>query len=393
MLSSGDSSSPRRIALVIETSRAYGRRIIEGVMRFMREHEPWIIEMEPRSLEDPLPAHLRRLPLDGVIARLVHPASLRWLARAPCPVVHLKATLPGSKREPGVGPDQLAIGSMAAQHFLERGFRHFGFAGVPGNAWSDLRLKGFREALAARGAEVKGYRRTNKSRISIEGLPLPDPDRLARWLQDLPRPCAVLAADDFIGVRILNTCRLNGIAVPEDIAVVGVDDEEALCRFASPPLTSVIPDNWRVGYEAARLLRDRMNGLTDPHFAPIRIPPKGIVIRASSDTVAVDDSQVARAMAFIRKNACRKITVREVSRHVGLAPASLQRRFQSALGCPVYEAALRERIHVVRGLLTDTELPLKEIAFRAGFTHTEHLATLFRNRTGVTMLSLRRGVR
>jgi LacI family transcriptional regulator len=376
---------------VIETTRAYGRRIIEGAMRFMRENEPWLIEMEPRSLGDPLPRHLRGWNGDGMIARLVDPASLRALRDAPFPVVYLKA--PSSRADlpvPPITSDQEAIGRMAADHLLDRGFRHFGFVGAPGREWSDGRLRGFSARVAERDCSCSAYERTGNRKLSVEGMPVPDPDNLAVWLRPLPRPTGILAADDFMGVRVLNACRIHGFDVPDEIAVVGVDDEEALCRFASPPLSSVIPDNARVGYEAGRLLQGLMEGEEMPEGGPRLIPPLGLVTRESSDTVATGDETVACAMAFIRRKACRGIAVAEVARHAGTSPGTLQRRFAGALGYPVYEAILRARIDIVRGLLTDTRLPLKEIAFRSGFEHIEHLATLFKKRTGKSMDQFRK---
>jgi LacI family transcriptional regulator len=381
---------PRRVALVIETTRAYGRRIIEGIMRYVKEHEPWLMEMEPRALADPLPQRFKEWSVDGMIVRLVDAGSLRALQRAPIPVVHLKSEirLPGGEGVP-IRTDQDAIGRLGAQHFAERGFRHFGFVGSPGLAWSDGRLRGFSAAVRALGGTCAVYERRRSRHWNAEGLPGPDAGRVAAWVRSLPRPVGLLAADDFVGLNLLNACQQYGIAVPDEVAVLGVDDEESLCRFSVPPLSSIIPDNSRLGYQAAELLDLLMKGTPGLEPKPLLIPPLGIRVRESSDTVAVEDAVVASAMAFIRTQACAHITTEDVARHAGLACSTLSRRFSQVLGRPVYETILQVKLDTVKMLLVETDLCLKEISHRTGFRHVEHLATLFKRRTGQTLLEFR----
>ena len=379
-----------RVALVIETTRAYGRRIIEGVMRYVKEHEPWLIQMEPRALMDPLPWQLKQTPVDGMIVRLTDRASLRAVEQIGVPVVHLKSD---SRSTAGAGAailtDQGAIGRLAAEYFRERGFRRFGFVGTPGLAWSDGRLRGFCKIAEKTGCRVAVYPRHRSERWNVEGLPVPGGARLAAWLRNLPRPIGILAADDFVGVNLLNLCRLHRIAVPDEVAVVGVDDEESLCRFSVPPLSSIIPDNSRLGYEAAARLNRLMKGRSVGLPGPLLIPPLGIRIRESSDTVAIEDEVVSRAMIFIRAEACHGIQIDAVARHVGVSQGTLQRRFQAVLGRPVYESILRVKMETVKMLLVETSLSLKEIRYRTGFYHMEHLAALFKKRTGQTLVEFR----
>lgn len=379
-----------RVALVIETTRAYGRRIIEGVLRYVKEHEPWLVEMAPRALTDPLPQHLKNFPGDGMIVRLTHAESLRAVEKSEVPVVSLKSDsrLRGCLCAPAV-TDQEAIGTLAAEHFWERGFRHFGFVGSPGLRWSDGRLHGFCKAAEKVGGKVMVYSRPDSERWNEEGLPVPGGAHLVAWVRTLPRPVGILAADDFVGVNLLNACRLHGIAVPDEVAVVGVDDEESLCRFSVPPLSSIIPDNSRLGYEAAALLARLMKGNTTRPSEPLLIPPMGIHVRESSDTVAIEDAVVAKAMAFIREKACSTLTIESVAQYARVAPSTLQRRFQVVLGRPVYESILRVKIDTVKMLLAETALSLKEISYRAGFEHMEHLSALFKKRTGQTLMEFR----
>ncbi|HEY1108871.1 MAG TPA: substrate-binding domain-containing protein, partial [Opitutaceae bacterium] len=206
---------------------------------------------------------------------------------------------------------------------------------------------------------------------------------LRAWVDALPKPVGIMAAYDIRGQQVLDACRSASLAVPSDVAVIGVDNDALLCDLASPPLTSVIPNAHRAGYEAAALLEKLMAGRKVPATAHL-IPPLGVAARQSTDVLAVDDRDVARAVQFIREHACEGINVSDLLRTVPLSRRVLEQRFQKLLGRTPREEILHVRLARVRQLLGETDLPLYLIAERTGFEHVEYLSVVFKRETGQT---------
>ena len=378
-------NSPPRVALVIETTRAHGRRILRGIGDYIRENGPWLIHVEPRSLVDAAPEWLSTWDGDGIIARVVDEASAAMLAKTRIPVVNLKASASTSLGRADIVCDRRAVGKAAAKHLLQRGFRHFAFIGVRGFAWSDLQFAGFQEAIEGENRECWRYARDEEfSRRYRDGSLDEEIDEVAAWLAGLPKPLGVLAADDFLGVQILSGCRRANIPVPDAVGVLGVDNEETVCQLGYPPLSSVVPDDVRIGREAAALLADLMRGGDRPE-TQIWVPPLSVVTRQSTDVVATDDELVAEAMRFIRESASRGINVSDVVTAMNVSRSVLQRRFRDVLNRSVYDIILEIRVERVKELLTQSRLSLREISARAGFRHTEHMNSVFKQKTGWTL--------
>jgi LacI family transcriptional regulator len=211
---------------------------------------------------------------------------------------------------------------------------------------------------------------------------------LATWLSSLSRPTGLMIASDQLGPHCLEACRSNGIIVPDDIGVVGVDNDEPLCEVSDPPLSSVWPNHRQVGYEAARLL-DAMMRQSPRAKTPILLPPKGVHARGSTDSLAVDDRNVAQSLRFIREHACEDIEVNDVVRTVPISRTVLQRLFRDLLGRSIHDEIIRVRLGRARQWLQETELPLVEIAERAGFRHQEYMGAVFRLRLGITPGTIR----
>jgi LacI family transcriptional regulator len=371
-----------RVALVIETSLASGRDILRGIARYAREHGPWSIYHEPRSLEDSVPGWLRDWDGDGIIARVQNAQIAEAVATSGVPTVDVL----GVARRPELPlahVDNAAIARLAARHFLERGFRHFGFCGLDGVNWSDERREAFARAVAGGGRTCSVF--SFRDRADWED----EQDRLADWVRALPRPCAVMACNDPRGQMVLEACRRVVARVPDEVAVIGVDNDEPICAIADPPLSSVVPDHERVGYEAASLL-DRVRAGEAGPGEEVFIPPLGIVARPSSDVIALDDREVAEAIGFIRRRACDGLGVDEICRELALSRSTLQRRFRAALGRTIHDEIVRVRLAHARELLAETDMPIAKIAERCGFGHQEYLGAVFRARFGQTPASFRR---
>jgi LacI family transcriptional regulator len=207
-------------------------------------------------------------------------------------------------------------------------------------------------------------------------------DEIGRWLLSLPRPVGVMACYDIRARHVLDACRRVGLAVPDQVAVIGVDNDEFLCNLAEPPLSSVAPDTRRTGYEAAALLDRLMSGRERPRGQAIFVEPLGVVARRSTDVLAVGDPDVSAAVRFIREHACQGIAVKDLLARVPLSRRVLEGRFRKLLGRTPHEEIARIRFERVRQLLRETRLPLEEVARRSGFRNAEYLSTAYRREFG-----------
>lgn len=369
-----------QVSLIIETSLISGREILRGIAQYVREHGPWLIYHEPRSLEAAVPRWLESWKGDGIIARLQTLRIADAVASTGLPAVDVLGVTRG-KGIPLVHVDDTAIGRVAAEHLLDLGFRNLGWCGIRGINWAEHRREAFVEAVEARGAEFACW--TFPSRTRSDSSWEAQQDRLAAWVAQLPKPAGIMACYDPAGQRVLEACRRAGVAVPDDVAVLGVDNDETVCEVCDPPLSSVATNHARVGYEAAALLDRLMRGKRAPK-SPVYIEPLGVVARRSTDAMAVCDSDVAAALRFIDANACNGITVRHVAEHVSISHTSLKEKFRRLVGRSVHDEIIRVRILAAKQLLAGSELPLRQVARQVGFRHQEYMGVVFKRLTGKT---------
>jgi LacI family transcriptional regulator len=365
------------VALIIESSIEYGRGVLRGIARWLREHGPWSIFLEQRELGAALPDWIREWDGDGIITRSDDPR----IVRSGIPTVGLYDRVEDRLRLPMILNDNFAVGRMAAQHLADRGFRHLAYYGVRGERWSELRLDGVRSAA-----------RTTVAVHPSGGKWEASQERLKRWILGLPRPLGLVAANDIHGLRALDACRRAGRAVPEEVAVVGADDDAELCELSDPPLSSVTFNPERVGFEAAGLL-DRLMARRGGSGKPLLVPPLGVSARQSSDILAIDDADVAKAIHYIRRHAFEGITVEDVLREVPLSRRALEHRFRRRLGRTPKQEIQRLRLEQARSLLASTGLPLARISERLGFHQPAYLSAVFRKETGLSPASYRKRLR
>jgi len=377
----------RQVALLIETSNAYGRGLLQGVVHYIREHQPWSFHLMEQGRGDDPPAWLENWKGDGIIARIETPRIAQAVVHAGLPTVDVSAARLVPEL-PWVETDDEQIARLAVEHLSERGFKHVGFCGDERFNWSVWREKHFCALAKAAQQTVHCYRRAESVAADVAA----QAGDLRRWLQALPKPIGIMACYDIRGQQVLDACRSAGLAVPAEVAVIGVDNDALLCELASPPLSSVIPNTHRTGYEAAALLDRLMAGKRVPP-TPHLIAPLGVAARQSTDVLAVDDRDIARAVQFIREHACEGINVSDLLRAVPLSRRVLEQRFQRLLGRTPREEILQVRLNRVRQLLAETDLPLYLIAERTGFEHVEYLSVVFKRETGRTTSVFREAAR
>lgn len=374
----------RHVALIVETSAVYGRQILRGIARYLRTHRGWSVFLDERELGAPPPDWLLNWSGNGVICRPTTPALAAAFRRRKIPVVDLNDHY-ADLSLPHLGSDMEAIGRLGADHLLERGFRNLAFCGFSNELWVARRRHGFEAVAAARGRLQPAY---ESSWLGLRDHPWQEErDQVQHWLATLPRPLGIMACNDVRGQHVLDACRQLGAAVPDDIAVVGVDNAETFCELCEPPLSSVIPDAERLGFEAAELLDRLMAGETPP---PVRlIPPLGVATRQSSDGFALPDRVVARAVRLIRDQACKGLRVAELLRQLPYSRPVLERRFRRCLQRSPQQEIHRVRLARARQLLAETDWPLKRIAEAAGFAHPEYFNVFVKRETGFTPGELR----
>jgi LacI family transcriptional regulator len=373
------------VALLIETSLASGRDILRGIARYAREHEPWALYHEPHGLEESVPRWIKHWKGDGIIARIQTHRMAKVLAASGIPVVDVLGVVPGLPF-PLVHVDNGAIARMTAEHLLERGFRQFGFFGIEAENWSEQRYAGFCAAVAPVQRDVPIYKspRDATGKRSWERAE----NKLARWIAALPKPVGVLVCSDQRGPQFLEACRRAGASVPDEIAVIGVDNDEPLCEVCLPPLSSIEVGHKSVGYQAAALLNSLFRGCSPPK-KPVLVQPQQVIVRLSTDVLAVTDPTIASALRLIREQAHAGLQVDAIAAHVGLSRSVLQRRFRALLKRSVHQEILAARIKRARELLIKTDLPLATVAERAGFKHQEYMGAVFRARVGKTPAQVR----
>jgi LacI family transcriptional regulator len=370
----------RRVAVVIEASNAYARGLLAGILRHVREHEPWTVFLPEHGRGTPPLEALAKWAGDGVIARIETESTAKAIARLRrqfgIPVIDVSAARLVADL-PYVETDDVAIAAVAADHFFERDFRHFAFLGDDRFQWSDNRCRAFVEAVAARGHDVAVFSARGRTTP-----PADDDEAVEAWLAGLPKPVALLACYDSRGRQAIDACQRAGIAVPDEVAVLGVDDDAVLCGLTSPPMSSVMPDAIGAGRRAAELLEQLMRG--EPlERSEWLMPPLGIAVRQSTDVLAIDDPLVVAAVRQIRDHACDGIKVADVARTLKTSRRVLEHRFTKRVGHTPHEEIARVQFRRVEQLLRETTLPLATIASRAGFRHTEYMTVAFTKRHGM----------
>jgi len=310
---------------------------------------------------------------DGIILRTDNPETAAAAAECGCPVISLSmSNLPGV---PSVQSDARTEAEMAFAHLRERGFRNLAFCGISESVSTRSQLSRFTECAAEAGLEVHSL---------LNPLHLRQPKdwaigrkRLIKWLLKLPKPIGIFAGSDLLGQELLNVCRQTKIRVPDEVAVLGVDDDPIRCGLSDPSLSSVAPDARYIGNLAADLLARMMRGET-VHGGPRMVAPLGVVARGSTDALAVRDPDVAKAVEYIRSHACEPISVKSLLDVIPLSRRALESRFIKILGRTPHEQILLCRIERTKQLLHDTDLPIKAIANLVGTATPEYLSVVFR---------------
>jgi LacI family transcriptional regulator len=405
-----------RVILLLYPNAGYDRGILQGIRRYARAHGPWIFYLAGEEPGLPLPEmetvsstqikaidigkgrrrmyvpNLRQWGATGIIGRLQTPELSKMAIQSGVPAIamdlsdeQLAGGLSLSKMSE-LRPDSHKAGRMAAEHLLERGFRHFGYCGYSNRTWSERRRQGFCERLEEAGFSCHVYQPPRqKTPLAWQR----ERKTLTAWVDSLPKPIGIMTCNDVRGLQVLETCTLGKIPVPDEVAVVGADDDQLLCELSSPSLSSVALNLEQGGYQAAALL-DKLMSSRNAKPQRIEVEPLWVVSRQSTDIVAVEDQEVAAALRFIRQNADKPIGVNDIVAKVALSRRALEIRFEHALGRSIRSEVQRVRLARTKQLLLETDMSAAKIGDVVGFSSLSYLSKVFHRETGQTLAQYRR---
>ncbi len=373
-----------KIGLLFNRARGYGRRFCLGVADWAETREDWQLEMIAPDASRRILARY-----DGIIAHILDERMQERFERLPAKIV-ADFYRTGQEGFAQAMPDHSAIGALAANHFIERGFSSFAFCGYDGILFSDARRDGFARKLFGRSFSFSEYRapkklygRFGENIILNEELTSrsADEDKLAEWLKSLPLGTAVFCAHDLRAIQVIATAKRCGLDIPRDLAILGVDNDTLACSFVKPRLSSVDNNGFGCGRAAAKCLEGLFSGEADFRTVAL-VPPLGIAARQSTARFCYPSREVNEALEFMRANISRNLTASMVFSHVGLAHTSLDKRFKSEVGRTVHAELARIRIEEAKRLLATTNLSLSAIASRCGFAARKYFVKVFSAETG-----------
>ncbi len=373
------------LLLCLLTPGGYGVSILRGIRRYLRERPGCEVILTSPG-QDSFEEMLVKRPWAGCILQLGEVAAGKVLLRRGIPVVNVSNSLL-KQPFPQVVNDEKAVGEMAAEHFLDRGFTHFGYYGFQGHAYAEQRGQSFlarlrRDSMDAVAFDPSGLREDRSQ------LPERRP-KLEAWVADLPKPVGIMACNDHAALHVIRACQAVGISIPDDVAVLGVDNDEMECELSEVPISSIQLNGERIGWEAASLLQGLMKGAPPPSQA-VRVAPVEVVTRQSTDVLAMTDPVASQALKFIRENGSRPLSVDDVITHVGVSRRSLEQRFRKVTRRTIYHEIQREHVGRAKEMLAHSNRTATEIAEASGFVDGRSLSIVFRKLTGETPTQYRR---
>ncbi len=380
-----------KIILLTDFGEEYGMSLLKGVTRYAQEHGPWAFCRMPAYYRETkgLKGILQwawEWKANGILGQFYNNSEPEKLMGAGISVLAQDFKERHTKI-PNITGDYIETGKMGAEYFLKKGFENFAFYGFKDIVWSRERSLGFEERVKKEGYFVHYFEQ--KTRTKTRELWYYKPSALSKWLISLPKPIALMTCDDNQGIHVTEACRLASIKIPEEVAVLGVDNDEILCNLADPPLSSIALDTIKGGYESARLLEEMIKN-QNREFYDIVVKPTQVVTRNSTDIYATKDAYIGTALKYIHNNMDKNLKVDEVLKQVPLSRRSLEKRFHKVTGYPVYEYILNLRIEKFTHKLLETDLSIFEIAVDLGLNDSKNIARQFRQVKGCTPVEYRK---
>lgn len=365
-----------RVALVFKTRLEENQRILNAISKYNRFHENWTAFVDDQAISQQDPAWLLENKWDGVIVGHTAPELLNRCQEEGIPIVDLSDNLQCHDHIPKIRPDNPAIGHKGGEYFAEKGFSNFAFCGFESEVWSNARESGFVESLKLMGHVCETFN-TDYSKIVEPKWNTQEESRIRDWLKTIPKPVGLLCCNDLRALQVMNACRNLKLEVPEDVSILGINNEIVRCELSYPQLSSIPVNAEYYGYLAAKTITELINGKS-PKNMEVLIEPLDVVTRRSSDFLSVEDKHVTAALQLIKSRACKGITVEEVVKQIHVSRSLLERRFRKYLGKSPQAEIRNVQIQKVKQLLVETDYTLAHIAELAGFEHPEYMSVVFK---------------
>ncbi len=379
-----------RIILLIDFTEDYGKSLLKGFTKYAKENGKWVFCRMPLHFRENLSMEnlanfAKEWKADGIVATLYNHADIQKLIDLNIPVM-TEDFKERFQEFSNITGDYFEQGQMGAKYFINKGYSNFAFYGFNNIVWSRERGEGFEDTVIQHGGKVHFF---NPKKISTRELWHYKPSALSKWLTSLPKPIAIMGCDDERAQNITEACRHSNIKIPEEVAVLGVDNDDLTCNLCDPPLSSIGLGIEQGGYESAKLMHQLIeNKSQKPHN--IIVKATTVHTRQSTDICATTDKQIATALKFIHQNIENNINVEDILKEVSVSRRVLEKRFFVVTGSAIYKYICNLRIQKFSKRLLESEKSIYEIAVELGFNDNKNLSRLFKQIQGCTPLQYRR---
>ena len=364
--------------------------IMAGINEYIRDKGDWQLIIWPDSSLESL-RFLKQRGCQAAFASIQTSTKAQQIKQIGMPIIALSA-LQTMLELPFISADSQQVAQAAYDYLIRKNFKHFGFFGLTEARWSRERMQFFSECVQQTGRSLHVYQgeqvsitseTTPFAKLWIDVILNKGQQELTEWLRQLPKPIAILASCDILACHLSNAVTEAGFHIPDEVAILGINNDQALCNICDPPLSSIAFNFKKSGYDAAQLIDAIISGRESLRGQWIKIQPSYIKSRGSTDIFAIEDPDVVMALKYIRKNRNESMQVDDVARHVCVSKRSLQMKFQKTLGRSVHDEIVHAHFEIARALLIESDLPIDKIAYRSGFHYTTNMRRAFKDLTGM----------
>lgn len=379
-----------KILILVDLSEEYARALLRGVSKYAEINGPWSFCKMPLSYREKygitgILNFAKNWGADGIIAQLYNTKDVKKLIDSGICIIaqDFKNRFEGI---PNLTGNYFQTGVLAAEYFLSKGYENFAFSGFSEYVWSRERYDGYSERLQKAGLNVHLF---NTVETPEHEMWYYNDSPLSQWLLNLPKPLAVLTCDDRHANQLVEACRINKIKVPDQVAILGVDNDEVICNMSNPPISSIALDVENAGYKIGELMESMIKKEKD-FYEDVIVEPTTIITRQSTDIFAIKDDQVLKALRYISENINDKVQVSDVLQSIPLCRRSLEKRFISIIGRSIYQEILRQKMERASFLLLESNLTVSDIAIQCGLDDDKNFSRLFQKNNKISPLQFRK---
>lgn len=364
--------------------------LMAGLSEYVRDKGNWQLIVWPDSSQESL-TFLKQRGCKGAFVSTQTAARAKELLRLDIPVIAVYS-LQDMYSLPFISANSELVAKMACEYFIKKRFKNFAFFGITQARWSQERMEYFVKYVSRAGYEVNVFKE-EQIPITNDFVPFTNlwinktlntgQERLVQWLKELPQPTAIFASCDILACHLSNIAKEVGLNIPDEISLLGVNNDQAICNICDPPLSSIALNFKKAGYNAARLLNKIISGQQKMQGQWIEIQPTHVESRISTDLFAIEDQDIVQVLKYIRQNSNKPLQVEDVANYICISKRSLQLKFRKALGRSIHDEIVQAHFDIAKAMLIDTNLSVDEIAAGSGFLYTSNMRRAFKQIAGM----------